>query len=57
MPDLPKDKQVEEPKPAEPTTDDNWEEDQKKHVYYYDDSHGYQDFVPGNEDEDSATDD
>ena len=35
----------------------NWESDQKNREYYYDDSHGYETYVPELEDEQSTDDD
>ena len=40
MPENPKEKK-----------DGTWEEDQKEHEYYYDDSHGYEEFDPEEDDE------
>lgn len=38
--------------PKEKKDKDTWADDQQKHEYYYDDSHGYEDFDPeGDEDE------
>ena len=34
------------------TDESNWETDQKKRGYYYDDSHGYEIYNPDEEDED-----
>ena len=34
------------PKSKEEEPKGNWEEDQKERDYYYDDSHGYEDFDP-----------
>ena len=31
-------------------------EDQKEHEYYYDDAHGYEDYVPEEEEEDDSED-
>jgi hypothetical protein len=31
---------------------DSWADDQQKHSYYYDDSHGYEEFKPDEETED-----
>ena len=51
MPETPKKK----PDPEEPGPEEGecgtWAEDQKKHDYYYDDSHGYEVFDPEAEDE------
>ena len=33
----------------------NWAEDQKEHEYYYDDAHGYEEFDPEADEEDSET--
>ena len=40
MPENPKEK-----------NDGTWEEDQKEREYYYDDSHGYEEFDPEEEDD------
>ena len=34
-----------------------WAEDQKERDYYYDDSHGYEDYEPDNEEGDTETGD
>ncbi len=53
MPETPKEKPVCDPvDPDELETKDSWEEDQEKRGYYYDDAHGYEVYVP-EEDEDS----
>ena len=33
-----------------------WEEDQKDHEYYYDDAHGYEDYLSDKDDEDGGED-
>ena len=38
--------------PAEPDKEDSWEVDQKKHDYYYDDSHGYETYNPDEDQKD-----
>jgi len=53
MPETPKEKPVSEPVEADGLVkDDSWEEDQEKRGYYYDDAHGYEVYVP-EEEEDS----
>ena len=43
MSETPKEKPVCHPaEPAKSEKEDLWEVDQKKHDYYYDDSHGYE---------------
>lgn len=38
------------PEPPEPDPS-TWEHDQKRHEYYYDDAHGYETFVPEDDEE------
>lgn len=53
MPETPKEKPLCDPDdPNESEKDDSWEADQKKHDYYYDDSHGYKEYDPELDDED-----
>ena len=56
MPKLPPDNARQ---PVEQTIDDpsTWENDQKNRGYYYDDSHGYETYVPSTDDEDCDADD
>ncbi|MEO7674484.1 MAG: hypothetical protein ABIU09_10470 [Pyrinomonadaceae bacterium] len=35
---------------------DVWSEDQKSHQYYYDDAHGYEKYVEGDDEEDKKDD-
>jgi hypothetical protein len=44
MPETPKERPVCDP--VGPAKEDSWEADQKKHDYYYDDSHGYETYTP-----------
>lgn len=47
MPKKPREKLVcDQVEPDEAEKDDSWESDQKKHDYYYDDSHGYETYTP-----------
>ena len=47
MPEKPKPADANDEKPAEgPPDEQTWSEDQKKHRYYYDDAHGYEVYVP-----------
>ena len=47
MPETPKEKPVCDPvEPDKLEKEDSWEADQKKHDYYYDDSHGYETYEP-----------
>lgn len=55
MSETPKKKQEKEPEGSGPKDANSWEEDQKRRDYYYDDSHGYELFVP--DDEDSENED
>lgn len=41
-----------EPDAAVSEKDPTWAEDQKKHSYYYDDAHGYEDFDPSEDTDD-----
>ena len=53
MPETPKEKPVCDPvEPEESEKVDSWETDQKKHDYYYDDSHGYEKYEPDADNED-----
>ena len=47
-----------EPEKAETDADrkGNWAEDQEERRYYYDDAHGYEKYVPDDEDEQSEED-
>ena len=47
MPKTPKKK----PEDEESCEKDSWSEDQKKREYYYDDAHGYEVYVPEDDDE------
>jgi len=49
MQEKPKEPIEEKEKP--PEKDGNWEEDQKKRGYYYDDAHGYEIFTDENTEE------
>lgn len=52
MPKTPKEEQLCDPvEPEDLEKDDSWESDQKKHDYYYDDSHGYETYEPDLDDE------
>ena len=52
MPEIPKKK----PDPdGEVKETDSWSEDQKERGYYYDDAHGYEVYVPEEEDDSSET--
>lgn len=47
MSETPKEKpECQNDKPDERKKKDSWEADQKKHDYYYDDSHGYETYNP-----------
>ena len=51
MPKTSKEKCESELEDAEVEKEDSWEGDQKKHDYYYDDSHGYETYVPEDDEE------
>jgi len=53
MCETPKQKQEKEPKGSGSKDANSWEEDQKKRDYYYDDSHGYEIYVPDDNDQDT----
>ncbi len=53
MSETPKKKQEKEPELAGLKDANSWEEDQKKRDYYYDDSHGYEIYVPDEHDQES----
>ena len=56
MPESPKEVPASKPiLPDDLEKKDSWEEDQDKRGYYYDDAHGYQVYVP-EEDDDSQVD-
>lgn len=46
MPETPKIKPVNEEKLDDERDASTWEEDQKRHEYYYDDAHGYEKYEP-----------
>lgn len=52
MPEIPKKKPGAEEEAEEK---DSWGEDQKERGYYYDDAHGYEVYVPEEEDDSSET--
>lgn len=53
MLEIPKEKPVCDPvEQVQLKKEDSWESDQKKHDYYYDDSHGYETYTP--EDDEDA---
>ena len=54
MPKKPKEDCKEAEKPPESGDKNVWNEDQKTHQYYYDDSHGYEVYKP---EEDDSEDD
>ncbi len=56
MCETPKQKQEKEPNGLDSHDANSWEEDQKKHDYYYDDSHGYEIYVPDDSDEEMDVD-
>jgi hypothetical protein len=41
----------EKPKPEDGECEDNWSKDQKERGYYYDDSHGYEEYRPEGDEE------
>jgi len=43
------------PKSEEVEKEGNWSEDQKEHEYYYDDAHGYEEYDPGDDEEEGET--
>ncbi|MBK6723170.1 MAG: hypothetical protein IPG58_07785 [Acidobacteria bacterium] len=47
----PKSKEKTEPENRDPEKVDSWEEDQEERSYYYDDAHGYEVYVPEDEDD------
>ena len=52
MPETPKKTPAHEPfEPDELEKDDSWEADQEKRGYYYDDAHGYEVYIPEEEDD------
>ena len=51
MSETPKKEQEKEPECSGPKDVNSWEEDQKKRDYYYDDSHGYEIYVPDENDQ------
>ncbi|MEJ7846876.1 MAG: hypothetical protein WKF92_02180 [Pyrinomonadaceae bacterium] len=56
MPEKPKDKTDESKKPCEPpekADESSWGKDIEEKDYYYDDAHGYEVFVPEDEDNES----
>jgi len=53
MCETPKQKQEKEPDSSGSKDANSWEEDQKKRDYYYDDSHGYEIYVPDDNDQDT----
>ena len=44
----------EKPKPEDVEGEDNWSKDQKERGYYYDDSHGYEEYTPESDEEGEA---
>ena len=54
MPRKPKDKRSEPEEKPESNDTDTWGEDQKVHEYYYDDAHGYEVYVPENDDDEPS---
>lgn len=55
MPKTPKDKAVPPSNPPPPADDnDVLQKDQETRGYYYDDAHGYERYVPGDEADDAA---
>ena len=53
MPEKPRDETDESEKPCEPperADESSWGKDIEKNDYYYDDAHGYEVFVPEDED-------
>ena len=49
MSEKPKEHDEQDQKPRRLDKTDLWEEDQKKHGYYYDDAHGYEVYEPDNQ--------
>ena len=48
---------VEEEPAQDPPAKETWEEDQRKHRYYYDDAHGYEIYDPDDEEESDEDED
>lgn len=46
MPETPKNKRANKETVDEKPDPSTWEEDQKRHEYYYDDAHGYEVYEP-----------
>ena len=53
MPKTPNQKHEIDKATKEEHTQASWGEDQKKHEYYYDDSHGYETYIPTDIDEEN----
>lgn len=51
MPEIPKEKPDPDKQKKDAPDEASWGEDQKKHDYYYDDSHGYEVYVPDEEED------
>jgi len=47
----PRSKEKTEPEFRDPQKVDSWEEDQEERSYYYDDAHGYEVYVPEDEED------
>ena len=45
----------EKPKPEDVEREDNWSKDQKERGYYYDDAHGYEEYIPESDEEGEGT--
>ncbi len=51
MPENPKEKSKAREHKKDAPEEASWSEDQKKHEYYYDDAHGYEVYVPEEDEE------
>lgn len=57
MPEAPKEKTMCDPvEPKGSEKEDSWESDQKERDYYYDDSHGYVNYTPDNDEDEEDVD-
>lgn len=58
MPETPKEKpQCDPVEPPNKEKEDSWEEDQEKQGYYYDDAHGYEVYVPDEDENETSKND
>lgn len=57
MADIPKTESEDEELSEKLNEASAWAEDEKKHVYYYDDAHGYEEYDPKKDSEDKDEED